>query len=80
MADVEPVLEIRGVMCEFGSKRKTRVLHGIDLRIARGEFSPSSVLFGVRKEHPAQHHGLLDRLSTGEVLIAGRSMSHPPTR
>ena len=76
MADVEPVLEIRGVMREFGSKRKTRVLHGIDLRIARGEFSALIGPSGSGKSTLLNIMGLLDRPSTGEVLIAGRSMSH----
>ena len=75
MADSGPVLEIRGVTREFGSKIKTRVLNGIDLQLQRGEFSALIGPSGSGKSTLLNIMGLLDRPTSGEVRIAGQLMT-----
>lgn len=76
MADADMVLEIRGVTREFGNKTKTRVLHGVDLQIRRGEFSALIGPSGSGKSTLLNIMGLLDRPTSGEVCIAGQPMTH----
>lgn len=71
-----PVLEIRSVMREFGEKRKTRVLHGIDLIIRHGEFTALIGPSGSGKSTMLNIMGLLDRPTSGEVLLSGQPMTH----
>ena len=75
MADAAPILQIKGVTREFGTKVKTRVLHGIDLVITRGEFSALIGPSGSGKSTLLNLMGLLDRPTAGEVLIAGQPTS-----
>lgn len=72
----EPVLEVRGVVREFGTKVKTRVLHGVDLRIDRGEFAALIGPSGSGKSTMLNIMGLLDRPTAGEVIIGGTPTSH----
>jgi lipoprotein-releasing system ATP-binding protein len=72
MAEDPPVLQIRGVTREFGEKTKTVVLHGVDLQIQRGEFSALIGPSGSGKSTLLNIIGLLDRPTTGEVLINGQ--------
>jgi lipoprotein-releasing system ATP-binding protein len=71
-----PVLEIRSVIREFGEKRKTRVLHGIDLIIRHGEFAALIGPSGSGKSTMLNIMGLLDRPTSGEVLLSGQPMTH----
>lgn len=71
-----PVLQLKSVMREFGSKRKTRVLHGIDLVIQHGEFTALIGPSGSGKSTMLNIMGLLDRPSSGEVLLGGQPMTH----
>jgi lipoprotein-releasing system ATP-binding protein len=74
MAD--PVLEVRDVVRDFGVRVKTRVLHGIDLTIERGEFSALIGPSGSGKSTLLNLMGLLDRPTSGEVVINGAPTSH----
>ena len=70
-----PVLEIRSVMREFGEKRKTRVLHGIDLIIRHGEFAALIGPSGSGKSTMLNILGGLDRPTSGEYRVGGRDVS-----
>ena len=67
----DPVLELRSVIKDFGEAVVTRVLHGIDLRVAPGEFAALIGPSGSGKSTLLNLIGLLDRPTTGEVWIRG---------
>jgi lipoprotein-releasing system ATP-binding protein len=71
----EPLLSIEQVTREFGDRVKTRVLHGVDLRIEAGEFSALVGPSGSGKSTLLHLMGLLDRPSTGRVLVGGKETS-----
>jgi lipoprotein-releasing system ATP-binding protein len=76
MADGVPVLAVRGVSREFGTKTKTRVLHDIELQLQPGEFSALIGPSGSGKSTLLNIMGLLDRPTTGEVYLSGQPMTH----
>ena len=65
------VIETRGLVREFGTEIKTRVLFGIDLVIREGEFVALTGLSGSGKSTLLYLLGALDRPTDGEVLIDG---------
>ena len=67
----DPVLELRGVIKEFGELVVTRVLHGIDLRVERGEFVALIGPSGSGKSTLLNLIGLLDHPSAGQVWVHG---------
>jgi len=67
----DPVLELRCVTKEFGEAVVTRVLHGIDLRVAPGEFAALIGPSGSGKSTLLNLIGLLDRPTAGEVWVRG---------
>jgi len=67
----DPVLELRRVTKEFGEAVVTRVLHGIDLRVAPGEFAALIGPSGSGKSTLLNLIGLLDRPTAGEVWVRG---------
>ena len=67
----DPVLELRGVIKEFGDAVVTRVLHGIDLRVMPGEFAALIGPSGSGKSTLLNLVGLLDRPTSGEVWVQG---------
>ena len=67
----DPVLELRGVIKEFGDAVVTRVLHGIDMRIEPGEFVAMIGPSGSGKSTVLNLIGLLDRPTAGEVWVLG---------
>jgi lipoprotein-releasing system ATP-binding protein len=76
MADVPvPVLEVRKVVKEFGDKVVTRVLHGIDLTLAHGEFVALIGPSGSGKSTLLNLIGLLDRPTSGSIVIEGQDTS-----
>ena len=81
MADSAPVseqasvLQIRSVVREFGTKVKTRILHSVDLALQRGEFSALIGPSGSGKSTLLNLMGLLDRPTSGEILIGGQATS-----
>src|SRR5512138_2769875 len=71
MAD--PALEVRGVAKDYGvGEVTTRVLHGIDLSLARGEFTALIGPSGSGKSRLLNLVGLLDRTTEGRIVLEGR--------
>ena len=67
----DPVLELRGVIKEYGGAVLTRVLHGIDLRLEQGEFAALIGPSGSGKSTLLNLVGLLDRPTAGQVWVHG---------
>ncbi|WP_295784664.1 ABC transporter ATP-binding protein [uncultured Microbacterium sp.] len=69
-------VELRGVVKEYGS---TRVLHGVDLDVAPGEFVSLLGPSGCGKTTALRVLAGLEQASGGEVRIGGRDVSAVPT-
>ena len=69
----EAVVELRGVRKAFniGQPNETEVLHGIDLRLERGEFCAVMGPSGSGKSTLLNIVGLLDRPTSGSLRIGG---------
>ncbi len=69
-----PVLELHGVRKAFnrGTPIETEVLHGIDLSLPRGAFCAVVGPSGSGKSTLLNIVGLLDRPTSGRVLVEGR--------
>jgi lipoprotein-releasing system ATP-binding protein len=68
----EPVIELHGVVKEYGEVIRTRVLHGLDLRVEPGEFTALIGPSGSGKSTLLNLIGLLDRPTEGRLVIAGQ--------
>jgi lipoprotein-releasing system ATP-binding protein len=70
---VSTVVELRGVTKAYhvGTPIETEVLHGIDLRLARGEFCAVMGPSGSGKSTLLNLVGLLDRPTTGTLAVCG---------
>jgi lipoprotein-releasing system ATP-binding protein len=68
----EPVLELRAVRKSYGEGVVTEVLHGIDLRLGRGEFAALIGPSGSGKSTLLNQIGLLDRPTSGSVFVQGQ--------
>jgi lipoprotein-releasing system ATP-binding protein len=68
----EPVLRLEGVVKEYGEAVRTRVLHGVDLTLQRGEFTALIGPSGSGKSTLLNLIGLLDRPTEGRVLLDGQ--------
>jgi lipoprotein-releasing system ATP-binding protein len=66
-----PIIETRGLVREFGTEVKTRVLHGLDLVIHQGEFIALTGISGSGKSTLLYLLGALDRPTFGNVFIDG---------
>jgi lipoprotein-releasing system ATP-binding protein len=72
MADpATPVLEVVGVVKEYGDAVKTRALDGVDLRLDRGELTALVGPSGSGKSTLLNVIGLLDRPTAGQVRVEG---------
>ena len=67
----EPVIELEGVRKSYGTKVVTEVLHGIDLRVDKGEFVALVGPSGSGKSTLLHLLGLLDVPTSGTVRILG---------
>ena len=76
----DPVMSLQRVVKCYGQRVVTEVLHGIDLNVYPGErvgiIGPS----GSGKSTLLNLMGLLDRPSSGRVLIAGQDTTHMDER
>ena len=71
MAD--PVLQLSSIRKSYGSgETETEILHGIDLRLERGEFAALIGPSGSGKSTLLNLIGLLDRPSGGQLFIDGQ--------
>lgn len=69
----EPIITLAGITRVFGSDGvETPVLKGIDLSLERGEFAALVGPSGSGKSTLLSIMGLLDRPTTGSVMICGR--------
>ena len=66
------LLELRGVRKSYGDKVRTEVLHGIDLSLKAGEFAAIIGASGSGKSTLLNLVGLLDRPTSGNILVHGR--------
>ncbi len=66
------VLQLRGVIKEFGDEVVTRVLHGVDMSVHAGEFAALVGPSGSGKSTLLNILGLLDRPTAGSVEVTGR--------
>jgi lipoprotein-releasing system ATP-binding protein len=71
MNEATAVLELRGVRKSYPGAVSTEVLHGIDIRVDRGEFVALVGPSGSGKSTLLNILGLLDRPSSGTVEILG---------
>ncbi len=70
-----PLLLLEGVRRSFGETVVTEVLHGIDLRLDPGEFAALIGPSGSGKSTLLHLLGLLDRPTSGRIVLAGREVS-----
>ncbi|MFO1328127.1 MAG: ABC transporter ATP-binding protein [Rubrivivax sp.] len=73
----EPLIELQGVRKTYGlgTAVPTEVLHGIDLRVARGEFVALIGPSGSGKSTLLNIIGLLEAMTSGEYRLLGRPVS-----
>ena len=69
--DGAPLLRLEGLVRDFGTTVVTRVLHGIDLTLQRGEFTALVGPSGSGKSTLLNLLGLLDRPTAGRVVLEG---------
>ena len=71
----EPTLRLEGIRKSYGTgtAHETEVLHGIDLRLARGEFAALIGPSGSGKSTLLNLIGLLDRPSSGKIFLSGQA-------
>jgi lipoprotein-releasing system ATP-binding protein len=67
-----PLLELREVRKSYGEKVRTEVLFGIDLSVQSAEFTAIVGPSGSGKSTLLNQIGLLDRPTSGQVLVHGR--------
>jgi lipoprotein-releasing system ATP-binding protein len=67
-----PVLQVRGVRKTYGERVVTEVLKGIDLTLWEGEFCALTGPSGSGKTTLMNLAGLLDRPTSGQIIIDGQ--------
>ena len=73
MAD--PILSVEEVVRDYGARVRTRALAGVDLTLRRGEFAALVGPSGSGKSTLLNIVGLLDRPTSGRVVLAGTDTS-----
>ncbi len=74
MAD--PILSVQQVIREYGDRVRTRALAGVDLMLDQGEFAALIGPSGSGKSTLLNIVGLLDRPTSGRVILAGLDTSN----
>lgn len=72
MVEREPLLRLERVAKEYGERVKTRALAEVDLTLARGEFAALIGPSGSGKSTLLNIVGLLDRPTSGKVVLGGQ--------
>ncbi|HEY8535967.1 MAG TPA: ABC transporter ATP-binding protein [Vicinamibacterales bacterium] len=67
----EPLLRVEGVVRDYGTRVRTRALAGVDLRVERGELTALVGPSGSGKSTLLNIIGLLDRPTSGRVVLDG---------
>ena len=70
-----PVLEVRGVVKDYGAEAATRALDGVDLVVGAGELTALVGPSGSGKSTLLNIIGLLDRPTAGRIVLAGRDVT-----
>jgi lipoprotein-releasing system ATP-binding protein len=71
----DPVLEVEAVVKEYGDQVKTRALDGVSLTLERGAFAALIGPSGSGKSTLLNIVGLLDRPTSGRVVVTGMPTS-----
>ena len=75
MNDIDPVLELRAVVKSYPGSPPIQALAGVDVSIQSGELVAIVGPSGSGKSTMLNMMGALDRPTTGDVLIEGRSLT-----
>ena len=76
--DREPIVSVRGVVKEFMSGEELRqILKGVDLDVYPGELVVVLGESGCGKSTLLNIIGGMDTMTSGQILVEGRDMSHP---
>ena len=75
MTPLPPVLELREVVKSYAGSPPIQALRGVDLSVDRGELVAVVGPSGSGKSTMLNMMGALDRPTTGQVLVEGRSLS-----
>ena len=70
-----PVLSVERVVKEYGVHTRTRAVDGVDLTLGRGELTALIGPSGSGKSTLLNLIGLLDRPTSGRIVLAGRDTS-----
>ena len=73
------LIELRGVTKQFDGKRKVTALENVDLQIAKGELVSIVGASGSGKSTLLNLIGGLDRQTTGDIFIDGKTWAASPT-
>ena len=71
----EPVLTVEALVKEYGTRVRTRALDGVDLTLEKGEFAALVGPSGSGKSTLLNLIGLLDRPTSGRIVLAGTDTS-----
>lgn len=75
MADESPALRVEQLVKEYGDRVVTRVLHGVDMELRRGELVALIGPSGSGKSTLLNLIGLLDRPTSGRIVLQGNDTS-----
>ncbi len=75
MAEQSPALRVEQLVKEYGDGVITRVLHGVDMELRRGELVALMGPSGSGKSTLLNIIGLLDRPTSGRVVLQGQDTS-----
>lgn len=69
------LIDGKGLIKDYGKAQKTRALHGVDIKLVRGEFASLIGPSGCGKSTLLSILGALDRPTEGTMMIAGHDLS-----